>query len=823
MLRQRLLLASLSAWLLAVAADASWAAAAPNVDQQILTALRSENPVAADSFQAANQAREAGDHSRAAELFRRVRIMAPRVSYAWSREGYELLALGLRADAIQRMRTAVRLEPSAWNLLGLSTALSTDTDQEPASQSEIEEAISLLREAESKEESPEIARQGCMLALRKQDPEWLEKEAEWYRKLDPASPWPHFFAATYCAMVGDRAGMIAESKQARALGLPESGSRYLDTLPEEKGPSQGPVVRKILVSAFLACLVWGALVHLKRDADLAPPNAEIAPERGSDRARPWILAGLTLLCLVPFTGKAFHIDDPLFVWAARQIRTNPLDPYGFSVNWYLTPLPMSEITKNPPLTSYYLAAVSSVTGMSERPIHFALLLPALGVILGTYWLARKLCRSPALAALCALFTPVFVVSSTSVMSDTLMLALWMLSTVAWVIGVERRSWSLLAASALGIALSALSKYFAIALIPLLGIYTFAVKRRFSRDLAFLLLPMAILLAYHAATSHLYGRGLLGDAAQFATRNRPLPLASLPARLLTGASFTGGCLGLIALFSLAGRRGLGLALAALAAIVAATSVVLWKSGNPIEDVAASPWAVSVQLGLFVAGGVAVLYVAIQALFQERDPGSLLLSLWMLGTYGFASLVNWTTNGRSILPMVPAVGILLARRIEATWGAPAARRLAPILAASAALAIGVGYADFRMADAVRHAAGEIDHRVPAQGVDRRFTGHWGFQYYLESRGWKPLDVQGPVMRPGDILVVPKYNANVWLLSHQVGRTVDSVFVPVGSWIGTMRWDMGAGFYADAYGPLPYAFGKVAPERYDIQVVNPPRAGP
>ncbi|HEX9286350.1 MAG TPA: hypothetical protein VF999_03675, partial [Thermoanaerobaculia bacterium] len=47
-----------------------------------------------------------------------------------------------------------------------------------------------------------------------------------------------------------------------------------------------------------------------------------------------LLAVLTALFLLPFVGKAFHVDDTLFLKAARQIREHPFDFYGFSVNWY---------------------------------------------------------------------------------------------------------------------------------------------------------------------------------------------------------------------------------------------------------------------------------------------------------------------------------------------------------------------------------------------------------------------------------------------------------------------------------------------------------
>jgi hypothetical protein len=77
-----------------------------------------------------------------------------------------------------------------------------------------------------------------------------------------------------------------------------------------------------------------------------------------------LLAALTLLCLLPFSGKAFDADDTLFVWAAQRIVKHPLDPYGFRVVWYTTEMSMWEVTKNPPLGCYYSALIGSVAGWS---------------------------------------------------------------------------------------------------------------------------------------------------------------------------------------------------------------------------------------------------------------------------------------------------------------------------------------------------------------------------------------------------------------------------------------------------------------------------
>ncbi len=140
--------------------------------------------------------------------------------------------------------------------------------------------------------------------------------------------------------------------------------------------------------------------------------------------RPWIALALFTVADLPFLTKPFHIDDPVYLWVARQIQSRPLDFYGFTVNWYGTAESVAEVMQNPPLTSYYVALAALVGGWGEVAIHLAMLLPALGVILGTFRLARTLDADPLISVLLLAFTPAFLVSATTVMSDVLALCLW---------------------------------------------------------------------------------------------------------------------------------------------------------------------------------------------------------------------------------------------------------------------------------------------------------------------------------------------------------------------------------------------------------------
>jgi len=527
-----------------------------------------------------------------------------------------------------------------------------------------------------------------------------------------------------------------------------------------------------------------------------------------------LLAGLTILCLAPFLGKAFHIDDPLFLWAAKQIQVNPGNPYGFAVNWYGITMPMSEVTKNPPLTSYYIAAVAGVAGWSERSLHLAFLLPAIVAIIGTYLLAERMCRRPLLAGLCTLFTPAFIVSSSNVMSDTLMLALWVVAIYLWVVGLDRRSRVLLTLSGLSITLCTLAKYFGMSLIPLLFLYSVLRERRVVWATAYLLVPAFLLGAYQWATHELYGRGLLLDATSYATGARTGWSKYSFEKLLIGLGFTGGCLGATWLFALRSWRPTALLAGAAVAITVTVAVASARmiGSQGLGEGEQNLGATAVLLGLFVTGGLSVLVPAILALLGRRDPDEMLLALWILGTYAFAAMVNWSTNARSILPLIPAVAIMMMRQLEhrRKTGLSAQQMMAGVVVA-AVVAVSVGWADFEYANSARQAAKEIHDKYRGKPRGVWFEGHWGFQYYMDALGAKAVDSQATQLYPGDIVVVPETNTNVAPPPKDRTRLVETIEVPGGRWISTMR--LGACLYSDALGTLPFTVGKVPAERYRI----------
>jgi 4-amino-4-deoxy-L-arabinose transferase-like glycosyltransferase len=539
---------------------------------------------------------------------------------------------------------------------------------------------------------------------------------------------------------------------------------------------------------------------------------------------------LSLICLLPFSDKAFHMDDPLFIRAAQQIIKHPFDPYGFPIVWYAHQLPMSRVNQNPPLASYYAALLGLVAGWSERALHLGFILPALVVILGTYRLARRFTKKPFLAAAATLLAPGFFVSATGVMCDTMMLALWILAVIFWMEGLDEPVKPIaLAVSSLLIAACALTKYFGVSLIPLLLAYSVIQKRRIGSWVGFLLIPVFLLGAYELGTHALYGRGLLSDGLFYTagTRKSDWEGISLFGHVLVGLAFAGGCtLPALTFVPFLWSRKQILAGGVLGMLLGFSLFNGWVNLDTTRtrsDWIVFHWAlVNSELLVCIAGGVAVWALAVADFWKRRSAASVLLLLWVVGTFCYAILVNWVVNARSLLALIPAAAILIARRFDeiqissARW-----RRLAFVapLVVSGAVSLGVASGDMKLANSSRKMANYIHQKTLSESGAVEFQGHWGFQYYMESFGARPLEQGEYGSHPGDLIVFPVNNTNVFELSEKT--IVQSVTdLEVHSWVATMSPQLGAGFYSSIWGPLPFAIGRVPNERYYILRVGAAR---
>lgn len=531
-----------------------------------------------------------------------------------------------------------------------------------------------------------------------------------------------------------------------------------------------------------------------------------------------IIPLVTLACLLPFANKAFHIDDPLFIWVARHILTNPADFYGFTANWYGFEEPMSSILINPPGLSYYIALTAAIAGWSELSLHLYLFIPAIGMSYGTYCLARQAdIKSPWLAALAVVFSPVFLLSSTNIMADVTMSAFYVWAVFFWLNGLEKTRLSQLFLSSLLISLSALTKYFGITLVPLMLAFSLLSKKKLSGHTLILLIPIVILFFYEGMTDVLYGQGLLSYAAHYATEVSSIVKPGLMTNLLTGLSFSGGGLLSTAFFiPMLWSKKIwvvwGLILLSIATLLLQTG---YLGSLSLYDEKGIKWTSIVQCTLFIVAGVHIIVLAVDNALRNKDALSLMLFLWVIGTFIYLSLINWTISTRTVLPMAPAVGILLAQRFDQWKSRDLEKNLiwraTFLLFLGAIAALLVSWADYSLANCQRTAAQNIYSNFKDSKNTLWFQGHWGFQYYMEAAGGKPLDFKNSSIKHGDIVIIPVNNTNKKRLSNDDFQYVKSLQIMPSQWIGTMQSSTGAGFYAAGIGPLPFSIGRIHPEEY------------
>jgi Dolichyl-phosphate-mannose-protein mannosyltransferase len=535
------------------------------------------------------------------------------------------------------------------------------------------------------------------------------------------------------------------------------------------------------------------------------------------------LVAITIAALTPFLNKAFHIDDPLFLWMAQQIAKHPLDPYGFTVHWGTFPQAAFERIQNPPLCSYYMALVSKMVGWSEPALHVAFLLWPVLAVLGTFALALRFlnartpgtlmlhgCASSAVttdspsfnAALLTLFTPAFLVSATNLMCDVMMLALWIWSIELWLRGLERQRFTLLVFSAVLIAATTLTKYFGIALVPLLATYTIVKSRaeraRYALPLCLLLIPIICTIAFELWTKSLYGRGLIADAMFY---TRTVGRGSMPAQFIIGLAFLGGSIFVPILFLFC-RPFYWIVIAIFAAVAVAAFFLMpmtseWQLGSN------EPF-VRVEGGLFIAIGVGIIALAFADLVQTRSAESCLLFLWVTGALVFVACFNWSITARTVLPVAPATAILLSRRWRIQYW--------HIISAGVVSAI-IAFADFREANVVRETVHSFEQRFRAEPGKIWFQSHWGFQYYMEKWGATPLNSRDSEITSGDVMIVPANNVDVVAIPPERIFTPDILSFPVLPLISTGGLGTGAGFYSHVRGPIPWAISRVPPEKFYV----------
>jgi len=375
-----------------------------------------------------------------------------------------------------------------------------------------------------------------------------------------------------------------------------------------------------------------------------------------------------------------------------------------------------------------------------------------------------------------------------------------------------------------IALAALTKFFGACLIPLLAAYGMIEKRRLGRWIACLLIPLAALCAYQWVTRALYGHALLSEATDYAKYAKGFLGGQESPPVLTALTFTGGCLAVVIFFAplLWRMRVLTLFTGGTVLLAAANfwGGSLLKKHGAVQY--ASQISVELQIIFWAIGGLGVLALAVEDVLGRRDARSWLLALWVLGTFLFASVFQLDRQ-RAFHPAHGARGgnfaraafgtkVLTGRKTcRAAW--PSALRPAPHWRCL------VTRADFCLALAVRQSAQQACVKYGREPGALWYQGHWGFQFYMDAMGALPLDMRHSALKPGDIFVVPENNTSLFPVNSGTATLRETIAVFGPRRLTTWSTPAGAGFFAAAEGPLPFAFGRVPSENVFVYALKSP----
>lgn len=416
---------------------------------------------------------------------------------------------------------------------------------------------------------------------------------------------------------------------------------------------------------------------------------------------------MVLALRLPFLNQAFQGDDVLYLTEAAHAQIEPLHPKHTEYVFMGRDIDMRG-QSHPPLNAWFLALLIAIgRGVTEIPFHAAYILFSIIAAFSALALARRFSPHPLLATLLFCATPAFVINGTSLEADVPFVALWLLSTALFVFAVDRHSPPLLAASALAMALTALTAYQAVLLVPILLLY----GRKWRLACVASLSPIVVLLGWNAFERLSTGAMPAGVLANYVSS---YGLEVFAQKIRSAVALTGHLAWLV--FPTLWIPALPAVPFAAGAAVAAA----FYDWNPLF------WA---SIGI----GVGILVWCIR---HWRD----FLAQWVLIFFAGALVIFFAGSARYLLPIALPIAIMASQRVGM-------RLLAVSLGCGFALSLALAAVNYQHWDGYRQFAHTVQNDVQSKRV--WINGEWGLRYYFESEGGLPLH-QGQAIHPGEMVV-------------------------------------------------------------------------
>jgi hypothetical protein len=462
--------------------------------------------------------------------------------------------------------------------------------------------------------------------------------------------------------------------------------------------------------------------------------------------------------------KPLHIDDTAYYYYADQIARHPLDAYGFAIYWWSWPEPANEVLA-PAVLPYYWSLAISLFG--DLPFLWKLwLFPfALLFTFSLHALLRRFARGLELPlAWLLVLSPAFL-PSFNLMLDVPALALSLASLAVFCRAGDRDSLPLAALAGLLAGLAAQTKYTGL-LTPALLLLSTCAFGKWRLWLVAAVLAVQVFVSWEFLLALLYGRShfllALGDGGG------PLwDRIKAKARLLPNVLSISGGIGpaglLLGLAALRLRlRWLVLAGTVMLSVYEVVACVGWEGDLHSSFIHLGAVNVSFEAMLFGLVGLCLLavtgVVAWQLLRRRRRRAAMFLLLWLgLELLGYVMMTPFSAV-RRLLGLTVAGTLLCGRLAAFTCRSPGRKKLIwGIAAVSAVLGLGFFGVDWLEAHAQKELAEGAVRLIREQDGDGTiwFVGHWGFQYYAERSGMRPVvagDAPKEVQTNGRLIPLP-----------------------------------------------------------------------
>ena len=515
---------------------------------------------------------------------------------------------------------------------------------------------------------------------------------------------------------------------------------------------------------------------------------------------------LAVLVTVANAVKPVTVDDTAYLAYAQHIATNPTDPYGFTIIWWSAPEPAMTVLA-PPVLPYWLAV--GINLFSNSPALLKLWLFPFVWLLA--WSLRALlvrfARGLEDFALPLLMLSPAVLPTVNLMLDVPAVALAFAAVEVFIRAAKSQNWWLAILPGLLAGFAMQTKYTAF-VAPAVIAWFGLTHRRAGLAAVAVGVAVALFVGWELFLVEKYGQShfwfhATASAEPPAGQSKLSAFANDKLELIPFLAGYVGCLavgvGLLAGSVLRVPRRWLVAVAAVWGVGFALVATLPQRWTLLDrDLSATTafWQVSGALWLVaVAGCAAVLCLRVKrsscgagvppalrdagqrpAPQETRDAGqrpapqetrfavgiranraTLFLVGWLAIEVAAMLALTPFPAARRVIGVTLAAG-LFAARASSRVGRARPERRAPRWVLAVGVVAGVAVAAIDTLDAFpEKACAEMSAdftRDCPETVTKWYVGHWGFQYYCEREGMKPLIAGETVARAGDYIVIPVY---------------------------------------------------------------------